>query len=81
MPYWVAYRIGSFTLKELFDSHQAATSRVGMLYQHSFYAQVISAPPNDPVEARLLDCSIEMEPGQMLHGSREMVKRDASGSP
>jgi len=63
MSYWVAYRMGSFPLKELFESFEMATIRARELFGESYYAQVISVGSKEPHHARLLVDAIEMRPG------------------
>jgi hypothetical protein len=59
MLHWVAYRVGSFPLKERFDNLDLAISRARSLQGESFYAQVICAATSDAFHIRLLGYSIE----------------------
>lgn len=60
MLHWVAYRVGSFPLKERFESLELATLRVRSLRGEAYYAQVISAGSSDLFHLRLLGASIEL---------------------
>jgi hypothetical protein len=66
--FWVAYRVGSFPLKEWFDVHGEACERAAALRGCSFYSQVIPAHSTDPNEVRLLDGAVQMKSGNYQAG-------------
>ncbi|HEY2009502.1 MAG TPA: hypothetical protein VGH23_10965 [Rhizomicrobium sp.] len=60
MIWWVAYRRGSFSLKEGYRSAQHALERCGGLFTHAQFLRIV---PGDDIEGcATLACCFELPP-------------------
>ena len=66
MPYWIAYRVGSFPLKEQFDSCDEAQDRASLLSRSRYHSILVRPDENDQRAATLLANSIEVSPGLFM---------------
>lgn len=66
MPYWVAYRIGSFPLKEKFECSKEARERAEKLTKGRYYSILIEPEVEDPNAELILANAIEVPPGKLV---------------